>query len=174
MRETLTLSLSPEKLDAWCAGMEIPNAAHTLAVTVALQSFISTMIEPAQRATPTETAIQAVLDKYAAKARARLLAENTTAIAMALSKRDSQALSRIHQSMSRRGFELAAKQAIEELNAEILHTAANWVLAWCADAKMRGEAASGYPDALNFELAGIDPAEYAAMKDAAIYLSAAS
>jgi hypothetical protein len=173
MHEALTLSLSPEKLDAWCARMEMPNAAHTLAVTVALQSFISTMIDPAQHATATETAIKAVLDRHAAQARARLLAENTTAIAAALSKRDSQALSRIHQSMSRRGFELAAKQAIEGMNAEILHATADWVLAWCADAKKRGEAASGFPDALNFELAGIDPAEYAAMKDTAIYLSAA-
>lgn len=174
MREALILSLSPEKLDAWCASMEMPNAAHTLAVTVALQSFISTMIEPAQRATPTEAAIKAVLDKHAAHARERLLAENTAAIGAALSKRDSQALSRIHQSMSRRGFELASKQAIEEMKEETLHSATNWVLAWCADAKKRGEAASGFPDALNFELAGIDPAEYAAMKDAAIYLSAAS
>ena len=174
MREALTLLLSPEKIESWCAGLETQNAAHTLAVTIALQAFISTMTDPAQRATPPEQAIKAVLDKHAAQARGRLLAENTAAIAAALSKRDSQALSRIHQSMSRRGFELAAKQAIEGMNEEILHTATNWVLPWCTDAKKRGEAASGFPDAINFELAGIDPAEYAAMKDTAIYLSAAS
>lgn len=174
MREALTLLLSPEKIELWYAGMETRNAAQTLAVTVALQSFISTMTDPAQRATQPEQAIKAVLDKRATQAREQLLAESATSIEDALVKRDSQALSRIHQAMSRRGFEVAAKQAIERMNEALLHTASNWVLTWCMEAKTHGEAASGFPDALNFELAGIDPAEYAAMKDTAIYLSAAS
>lgn len=173
MREGLTLFLSPEKIESWYDGMDTRNAAHTLAVTVALQSFISTMTDPAQRATPPEQAIKAVLDSRAAHARDRLLTENTVAIADALTKQDSQTLAHIHQSISRRGFEVATKQAIEGMNEELLHTAANWVLTWCMEAKTRGEAASGFPDALNFELAGINPVEYAAMKDAAIYLSAA-
>lgn len=172
MREALTLLLSPEKIESWYAGMETRNAAQTLAVTVALQSFISTMTDPAQRATQPEQAIKAVLDKRATQAREQLLAESAKSIEDALVKRDSQALSRIHQAMSRRGFEVAAKQVIERMNEALLHAVSNWVLTWCMEAKTRGEAASGFPDAINFELAGIDPAEYAAMKDAEIYLSA--
>ena len=172
MREALTLLLSPEKIETWYAGMETQNAAHTLAITIALQSLISTMTDPAQRATPLEQAIKAVLEKHETQARARLLAESAKSIEDAWVKRDSQALSQIHQSISRHGFELAAKQAIEKMNGEHLHATANWVLAWCTDAKTRAEAASGYPDALDFQKASIDPTEYAAMKDAAIYLGA--
>ncbi len=173
MSEVLTLLLSPEKLEAWYADMATLNAAHTLAVTIALQSFIAAMVNPVQRATPAEIALKALLNKHAAQARERLLAENTEAIREALANQDRQALSRIHHAMSRHGFELAAKQAIEEMHEAHLHTAARWVLTWCREAKARGEAASGFPDALNFEQAGIDPIEYAAMKDTGIYLGAA-
>ena len=134
--------------------MEPQNAAHNLAITVALQSFISAMTDPAQRATPPAIAIRKMLGDHAELERERLLAENARAIVQALAKQDSQALSRIHHSMSRHGFEVAAKQAIKELPKERLHAAAHWVLTWFREAKTRGEAASGFPA---FSFSGCSP-----------------
>jgi hypothetical protein len=170
----LELEFTPEALQAWCAKLETPSAAHTLAVSVALQSFISSMTTPTQRATPLEQAVKAVLEQHATEARARLLAENTLAIAEALTRQDCRALAQIHHAMSRRGFELASRQAIADMPTVTAQAAAHWCAAWCSEAKTRAVAASGFPDALNFAGAGIDPKEYAAMKDAEIYLGAAT
>lgn len=168
------LHFTPAELQAWLAKLDTPSAAHTLAVSVALQGFIACMTTPTQRATPLELAVKTMLEQHAAEARARLLAENTLAIKEALTRQDHQSLARIHHSMSRRGFELTCKQALADLSTETVQAAANWCVAWCNEASARAVAASGFPDALNFAGAGIDPKEYAAMKDAEIYLGAAA
>ena len=172
----LTLTLNTGKLNDWYTELakQAPNSAHQLAVTVALQSFVLAMNAPGQRGTEAEREILKSLDAHAVQVREHLLAENTKAIGEALSRQDSRALSAIHHAISRRGFEITAKRAIEEIAPETLLAAASWASNWCAQAKARAEAASGFPDALDFHKAGINPLEYAAMKDVEIYLGAAN
>lgn len=78
---------------------------------------------------------------------------------------DCAAVTQIHEDLSRNGFWQVAQIAAAKLDAAERTRANAWAHAWCADAKTRALAASGYPDALNFQKAGISATEYAAMTD---------
>lgn len=172
--DALVLSLSAAGLDAYCGDLlrQAPNGGHALAGLMALQSFLAAMASQDVRLSPAYRAAQAVIEGHAAQARARLMEESAAGLARAMRDGSRQEIARIHASLSRNGFWQAARQAIGGLNAAELAAASDWAEAWCREAKARAEAASGYPDALDFRQAGIAPEEYAAMTEVAGYLEA--
>lgn len=171
----LVLTLTAETVDAYCNDLirQAPNGGHALTGLVALQSFVAAASPPDSRFAPAYKAIQAVIEARAAGVRERLLEESAAGLARALREANRREVARIHGSLSRNGFWQAAQQAIGLLAADDLASAAAWAQGWCKRAKARAEAASGYPDALDFKRAGIPPAEYAAMTEIAGYLDAA-
>jgi len=172
----LVLSLTAEGLDAYCRELIrlAPNGGHALAGLVALQSFVTEMAEPGSCINPAYKAAQSVIETHVATTRQRLLNESADGLARAMREADLQAVANIHASLSRNGFWQAAQQAIQKLDENELAAAVAWAKSWCREAKQRAEAASGYPDALDFKKAGIVPEEYTALVELARYLESAS
>jgi len=168
----ISLLLSPEIIRAQClfAIKQARNTSHALATLIALQTFVVSTAQAADRETPALRAIKEIIETHAATLREQLLSDKTLALTHALRAQDCAAITNIHEDLSRNGFWQAAQVAIGELDAAKRAEAKVWAQAWCADAKARALAASGYPDALNFQKAGISVKEYAAMTDINNYL----
>ncbi|HKJ77324.1 MAG TPA: hypothetical protein VKA64_08965 [Gammaproteobacteria bacterium] len=164
--ETLQLSLTPERIERYCRDTErsARDTAHALSALVAVQTFLSTQVEPGQEAYGT---IRAILAEHIDRVQEKLLDEGAKALLPALRRRDAAAVGRIHGPLSRSGFHTALERAWGELDPAERAGVADWAAAWCRDARARGEAASGYPDAPDLAAAGIDLQEYAALGDVA-------
>ena len=171
----IDLNLTPDNVEAQCqeAIKQARNASHALAALITLQTFIAATVQPTHKFTPAYETVKAVVERHAAEIRARILAESADALALAIRQRNCPELARIHASLSRNGFWQMAQQAARQLDSSELLGAATWSRDWCRDAKARAEAASGFPDALDFRKAGIAPAEYAAMTEINRYLTEA-
>lgn len=172
-KNEITLLLAPDNVEAQCLETikQSRNASHALAALISLQSFISATALPSDRFTPAYEAVKAVVEKHAAEIRVRILAEHAEALAEAIRQRNRPEIARIHAALSRNGFWQAAQQAMRRLGTDELAAAAAWAKDWCLSAKASAQAASGFPEALDFRKAGISATEYAAMTDVSNYLS---
>jgi hypothetical protein len=169
----IALLLTPDAAEIQCleAIKQARNTSHALAALIALQSFIAFTVRPTDRHTPAYEAVKAVIEKHAIAARAGILAENANNLATAILQRNRLEIARIHAALSRNGFWQAAQQATSQFRPEDRAAAAMWANNWCSAAKMQAQAASGYPDALDFSKAGIAATEYAAMTEISHYLT---
>lgn len=169
----ILVRLTPEKIEAHCRALETqsPTAGHALAALTGLQTCLVSMVPSGDHALPAYRGMMALIEQFAAAARARLLEESAVALAEALRNRSRQEITHIHAALSRNGFMLAAQQAIQKMLPEELVEVTSWAKIWCQDATAKAQAASGYPDALNFQAAGIQPKEYAAMQEIYAYLA---
>lgn len=163
----ISLLLSPEKAHEQCLIIinQARNTSHALATLIALQSFVTSTAQPSERDSHAHRTIKGVIEGHAAALRTQLMNDHASTLAAAISAKDCAAITRIHENFSRNGFWQAAQQAILMLDAAKQDQARGWAQAWYTEAKSRALAASGYPDALNFQKAGISPQEYAAMMD---------
>ena len=169
----ITLLLDPDNVEAQCLEIikQARNAGHALAALIALQSFVAATIHPTHRLTPAYEAIKAVVEKHTGEIRMRVLADNAEALAEAIRQRNRQEIAHIHAALSRNGFWQAAQQAIGLLDMDDFSSAARWAEDWCQKAKELAQAASGFPDALDFRKAGIAATEYAAMTEISNYFA---
>jgi hypothetical protein len=163
----ISLHLSPETTHAQCliAIRQARNASHALATLIALQSFVTATAQPSDRDTPAHRAIKEIIEGHAAALRTQLMNDHASALADAMRANDCAGVTKIHGDFSRNGFWQAAQLAVSKLDAAEQKLAKDWAQTWHLDAKARALAASCYPEALNFEKAGISPQEYAAMAD---------
>jgi hypothetical protein len=163
----ISLHLSPETTHAQCliAIRQARSASHALATLIALQSFVTATAQPSDRDTPAHKTIKDIIENHAATLRTQLMNDHASTLADAMRAQDCAAITRIHGDFSRNGFWQAARLSVHKLDAEAQKLAKDWAQAWHLDAQSRALAASGYPDALNFQKAGISPQEYAAMAD---------
>lgn len=168
----ISLLLSPDSTQAQClfAIKQARNTSHALATLIALQAFISATAQPSDRDTPAHQAIKKIIEGHTATLRAQLLTEHASALADAMRARDCAAITRVHGELSRNGFRQACQLVVREMDAAERMIVKDWALAWFSDAKFRALVACGYPDALNFQKAGISPQEYAAMNDVSNYM----
>jgi hypothetical protein len=171
----INLALTPENVEAQCAEAikQARNTSHALAALITLQTFIAATVQPSHKFTPAYETVKAVVERHAAEMRARILAESADALAGAFRQQNRQEIARIHASLSRNGFWQMAQQAASQLGDSELVAAAAWARDWCREAKASAEAASGFPDALDFRKAGISAAEYTAMTEISRYLTEA-
>jgi hypothetical protein len=58
----------------------------------------------------------------------------------------------------------------QQLDTAALDALRHWASGWLLQAKQRAQHASPYPDAIDFNAAGIDASEYLAMADLCGYL----
>lgn len=172
----ITLLLDPDNIETQCQETikQARNAGHALAALIALQSFIAATIHPAHRSTPAYEAVKAVVEKHMVEIRMRVLADNAGALAQAMRKKNRQEIAHIHAALSRNGFWQAAQQAISLLDTGDFASTAAWAKDWCREAKELAQAASGFPDALDFRKAGIAATEYAAMTEISNYFADAN
>jgi len=169
----ISLLLAPDSIETQCLETikQARNASHALAALIALQAFISATAHPSDRFTPAYEAVKAVVEKHAAEIRLRILAEHAETLAEAIQQRSLPKIAQIHAALSRNGFWQAAQQAMRQFGGEELARSAAWAKDWCSEAKAQAQAASGYPDALDFKKAGIAATEYAAMTEISRYLT---
>jgi hypothetical protein len=169
----ISLLLTPDSAETQCleAIKQARNTSHALAALIALQAFISATARPTDRHTPAYEAVKAVIEKHAIATRAKILAENADDLAKAIRQRNRPEIAHIHAALSRNGFWQAAQQAIGQFRPDDLATAATWAKDWCSEARTQAQAASGYPDALDFSKAGIAATEYAAMTEISHYFT---
>jgi len=169
----IALLLTPDTAEIQCleAIKQARNNSHALVALITLQSFISATVRPADRYTPAHEAVKAAIEKHTIATRTKILAENANTLATAILQRNRTEIARIHAALSRNGFWLAAQQATSQFNPEDLAVAAMWAKDWCSEARTQAQAASGYPDALDFSKAGISATEYAAMTEINHYLT---
>lgn len=163
----IALLLTPDAAETQCLETikQARNASHALAALIALQAFISATVHSSDRFTPAYEAVKAEVEKHAAEIRVRILAEHAEALAEAIRQRNRPEIARIHAALSRNGFWQAAQQAIGQFGPDDLAASATWAKDWCSEAKTQAQAASGYPEALDFSKAGIAATEYAAMTE---------
>lgn len=172
MSSKLTLLLDPEQVEAFCQRLvrHGGNPEQALAGLTTLQSFIASTTGPAEQATATYLAIRRSLDLQLEEVRARLLAEVTKRLAAALRSHDVASIAAIYRPLSRSGFWSALESVAARLTPDAIHGLSAWASGWIEQARAAGEAASGYPDALDFERAGISVEAYVAMGDIARFL----
>ena len=169
----ISLLLTPDNVAAQCLETikQARNASHALAALIALQAFILATTHPSDRFTPAYEAVKAVVEKHAAEIRIRILAEHAEALVEAIRQRNRPEIAQIHAALSRNGFWQAAQQTIGKFGPDDLAAAAAWAKEWCGEARAQAQAASGYPDALDFSKAGIAATEYAAMTEISLYFA---
>lgn len=159
------LELSPARLARFCrqAAGRARDTGDALRGLTLLQAFIGTHVaDPTQPACRTA---RAALDAEIEALRARLLGEHRAALARALADRDGAAVAASFTALSRSGFREAAAQAWAGLAAPARAGAADWLNAWCDDARRRAAAAGRYPDALDFKAAGIAAETFLALDE---------
>lgn len=170
---TIVLSLTLENIEIQCqdAIRQTRTASHALAALITLQTFIAATVQQTDRYSPAYEAAKAVIENHMIAIRSTILAENANDLAMAIRQQDLPKIASIHAVLSRNGFWQVTLQAIKQFRQEDLVASAAWAKDWCSVAMTRAQAASGYPDALDFRKAGIAPTEYAAMTEINHYFS---
>jgi hypothetical protein len=169
----ISLLLAPDTAETQCLETikQARNTSHALAALIALQSFIAATVREADRYTPAYEAVKAVIEKHTVATRAKILTENANDLAKAILQKNRPEIAHIHAALSRNGFWQATQQAIDQFKPDDLTASATWAKGWCSEAKALAEAASGYPDALDFSKAGIAATEYAAMTEISHYFT---
>ena len=109
--------------------------------------------------------IKGIINGHITNLRTELQAEQALALSIALRAADCATITKIHLDLSRNAFWQAAQTAIQQWDDMERTRIREWAQTWHNHAKSRALAASGYPDALNFQKAGISPQEYTAMAD---------
>jgi hypothetical protein len=109
--------------------------------------------------------IRALLSGYLEQARERLLGEQAALLGQGLVVIDPAMVARVHATLSREAFFQAVARCGQDLPAERLASLRGRVQAWCVDAERRARDASPYPDAMDWQAAGILAGEYLAMQD---------
>lgn len=169
----LTLQLDPERVDAFCRRLaeHTPSPEQALAGLTAMQSFLADATGPAEQESEAYRIIRQSLASRLESVRDRLVGETAARLKTALAARDATAVAQIYRPLSRSGFWAALEVLAPRCTAAEMDEFADWAGEWMVLAKSKGEAASGYPDALDFGKAGIDVGEYVAMTDVATFLA---
>ncbi|MBZ0106025.1 MAG: hypothetical protein K8H84_10395 [Sulfuricella denitrificans] len=170
--EKLVLLLSPELADTHCQVLitQTRHSGQTLAALTALYSFITATAHPNEQNLCAYREIKQIFEQHITAARNQVMEDNLARLLNALSARNLCEIQNVHSALSRNGFHQTALSAIQRLPDSVLLATATWVAEWQRDARLRAEAASPYPDALNLHGAGISPACFAAMSELDNYL----
>ena len=164
--QAFSLELTPPEVEARCAALwqQFRSPGRVVTALVAMQSLFALAPAGARENAPYRE-IQAILARHAEDARNQLIAESVRRLQAALQHRETREIGRVHADLSRNGFWQAASAAGLGREGTGLAEDIAWLAQWCQGARARAEAASGYPDALDFRAARIDVEEYTAMDE---------
>lgn len=164
--EVFRLEVSPGDVEARCVALwrEFHNPSQILSALGAMQSLF-TLAPAGNRECQPYRDIQATIAGYAETARGELLIESEGRLLIALLHREVRELTRIHGMLSRNGFWQIGASAGRKLEYACQLDVLSWLEEWLQSSRAKAEAASGYPDTLNFHAAGIDVPEFMAMQE---------
>ena len=162
----MTLQISAQQIDQFCTELcrGSSNASRKHSALIALEGFIIRH-SSTDKYTGIFNRIIGIIQDYAEQTRTELLNEYADRLRPALKNRDRTELARVHQSVSRNGFDHLLDQVLENLAPDLRSALKLWTEEWVTDADSKARQASGYPDALNFKEAGIRLDEYRAMTE---------
>lgn len=166
--KSLTLQLEPQQLDSFCQKITA-RSRNTAAIHEALnvlEAFVSAFSRDSQ-GSDNYRIIQETLKSYSEQTREKLMQEKTRNLLQGLLEQNITELVNVYTTLSRNGFYQILSRAVESLSSDKTAMIAQWVSNWSAAAKEQAEQASGYPDALDFNKAGINIEHYQAMADTA-------
>ena len=138
------------------------NKTHDALIT--LESFI-TLFSQKHHGTKEYQLIENTLKSITENSRQLLLEKNTQVLISTLKQCDAKALAAVHTPLSRNGFYQILQVAIEQLSDEEISLLMIWTANWVKEARQLAEAASEYPDAMDFKKANISFEEYQALSD---------
>ncbi len=174
MRSTnaITLQLTASGIDAYCRELarRSPTLEKRVAAIDAIITFISTQTDVGEQAKAEFRAIKHTLLDHFEQAREALLDERAQRLQQALQKRHLPSIAMLYTSLSRDAFWTLLGRVERQLDAAALSALRSWAAGWLIQAKQRAQQASPYPDAIDFNAAGIDASEYLAMIDLGRYL----
>ncbi len=169
---TVPIAISAERLARYCeeTRRRARGPARTLAELTAVETFLSAMAGPEEKAGEAYREATALLRRHMEACRDELLDDNAAALVGAMEKQAPESVTAVHTTLSRNGFQQAMARAADRLSPEQLDRSWVWARSWCAEAERCAAEASGYPDAYDFLAAGIRIETHAAMKDLVIFL----
>lgn len=165
-QEQITLRISATQIEQYCADLcrGSANVSRKHASLIALEGIISRYSSTDTYSAPFYK-ILSIIQGYSEQTRELLLKAYADQLIPALVEQNPQTISRIHESLSRNGFDLILDRVLNNFNVQHLASLKKWSDGWCAEAETSALAASGFPDALDFKSAGISLADYRAMSE---------
>ena len=167
------LNLTPERIERYCEELArtVSKPERRVAALDAVKTFLAAMADAGEQADPAFVEVKAILARHFDSAREALQREQTVRLAEALRQQKLSSITAIYQSVSRDGFWQLLTGAEHGLETALSHQIGEWCREWLAQARERSEKASPYPDAIDFQAAGIDVGEYTAMTDLARFFA---
>ncbi|MEJ2346959.1 MAG: hypothetical protein P8090_16465 [Gammaproteobacteria bacterium] len=150
------------------AGAHSP--AQALAALTALETLVSSFTETADQPLDAYAEIRRALHADIDEQRQRLLRQQAEALGGALGAGDVTGVARVHAALSREAFLQVAERCLTGLAGEVRAGYEVWIARWCAEAEKRARGASPYPDAMDWDAAGVSLGEFMAMRDLSIAL----
>ena len=164
--QPLSLSIDSSELESFCnkllAGSRDIAKTHDALIT--LESFISVFGRPAH-GTEAYLLIESTIKAITEKSRQQLLEKSSADLLMALEQCNIIALTVVYTSLSRNGFYQILQTVINELTDDDIRLLMVWSANWVKEAKQLLEEACGFPDAMDFDKAGISAEQFHAMTD---------
>ena len=165
--DAITLQLTTRGVDAYCR--ELARRSPTLEKRVAaldtLLTFVSTQTDTGEQAKAEFASIRQTLLDHFEQAREALLHERAQRLRQALQAQHLSGITAVYGALSRDAFRTLLLRVEQQLDTAAVAALRSWASAWLNQAKQRAEQASPYPDAIDFNAAGIDVSEYLAMTD---------
>jgi hypothetical protein len=165
-QEQITLQISAAQIEQFCTELcrGSSNVSRKHATLIALEGIITRYSSTDTYSAPFHK-ILSIIQDYSEQTREQLLKEYADELIPALAEQNPRSISRVHESLSRNGFDLILDRVLNNFNAQHLASLKKWIDGWCGEAETKALAASGFPDALNFKGAGIALADYRAMSE---------
>ena len=165
-KQAINISIDAVALDQFCKKIlkRSRDITRTHDALITLESFISVFGRPSH-GTKEYQLIESTIKAITEVSRQQLLEKNTVDLISALKQCNVMALSKVHTPLSRNGFYQILQVAISKLSDDDIRLLMIWSENWVKEARQLAEAASGYPDAMDFKIAGISIEEYQAMCD---------
>ena len=170
--DAITLQLTARSVDTYCRELsrQSPALEKRVAALDAIITFISTQADTGEQAKAEFSSIRQVLVDHFEQAREALLNERAQRLHQALQAQHLPDITALYTSLSRDAFWTLLGRVEQQIDTAAVDSLRSWASAWLIQAKQRAQQASPYPDAINFNAAGIDVSEYLAMTDLCRYL----
>ena len=141
------------------------SPSQTLAGLDALALLLGSHTDALDRQGQAYGDIRTLLSDRLEQAREQLLGEQAAMLEKGLAGIDPAIVAQVHATLSREAFFQAVARYGQDLPADRRASLRTRVHTWCMDAERRARDASPYPDAMNWQAAGIVAQEYLAMQD---------
>jgi len=164
--QSININIDRSELEDFCQKLlkRSRDITKTHDALITLESFI-TLFTKDSHGTKEYQLIESSIKEITETSRKLVLEKNTHELIKALQHCNADSLAKIHTPLSRNGFYQILQTTIGELSDDDIRRVMIWSANWLKEAKQLAQQASGYPDALDLNKAGISIEEFQAMSD---------